>query len=401
MRSVQGWALIALLLVVKAIGAVPTAAMPSFLGYYESGLGFSLALAGRIASLETMGIPIGQAICILFIARRGVNLRIAITIALGVFAIAQLLSLWPQNMTLFSAGRMLSGIAGGGLIEAIVCLYFAGLARPDRAFSLFYGVFFVVGPLGLYGFPPVFEEHGVRVVYLALFVVALAAMVAVRWLPSTTHSSSAHAPSMHAAEGSAEAGALPVRPMIAGLLCLSLLVNYIGNGGVWVYMERIGSAIGMDSADNALYLSVGMVTGLLGSAAAVAGAGRMGRSTAILIGLAILAASYLMLLGRVPGIGFLVAVMLLNVAVTFLTPFYLSALSRTDRTGRNATLGVFSMGIGYGLGPGAMSLFLGQGNFHAMLLAALGTAVLSALLLAPTMVSERRNLLANARIVRS
>src|SRR5690606_29806322 len=158
----------------------------------------------------------------------------------------------------------------------------------------------------------------------------------------------------------ANGGTLAVNTFwIALLLCGSLLLNYIGNGGVWVYMERIGAALGLDSADNGLYLAVGMLTGLLGSAAAVAGAGRVGRLTAILIGQAVLVTSYLLLLARPAGIGFLVAVMLLNIAVTFLTPFYLSALSRTDATGRNATLGVFSMGIGYGLGPGTMSLFLG------------------------------------------
>ncbi len=365
--------LLAILLGFEALTAIPTAAMPGFVGRYVDSLGFDLALAGRIASVEALGMALGQVLATLLV-RPGSDLRRLLFWSLATFAAAQLLSLIPGLTWLFAGARLLSGTAGAGLVFALVGVYIARLPNADRAYPLYYGMLFVVGPIGLYLLPTLLARVELSHVYLALAVVTVAVLPLLRSLESLDRRVTA-AP-VHAAT--------PTRGPIgfaALLLMLSLFLNYVGNGGVWVYMDRVGAAFGLDESTRGFYLAIGMLAGLAGSAAALYFTDRTRRLTALVIGNLLLALSYLLPLwpGRaIPA--FVAAALLLNVAVTFFTPFYLAALARTDTTGRNVALGILAFGLGYGIGPAALSPFITDSGFAPMLLVALGTALLSLVL---------------------
>lgn len=364
---------LACVLVLEAITCLPTAAMPVFLGHYVDAFGFEVGVAGRIASAETFGMAIGQAVAAVWAARAGVELRRIAAACLVAFAIAQLASIWHGSALELSAARFVSGMAGPGLLFAVLGIYLASTANPDRAYSLYYGVAFVVGPIGLYLLPALLTHSGAAPVYAALSSLAMASMLLLIVLPPRNVDR--------------RDSAIPAVPraashrLVAALLIGSLFVNYIGNGGVWVYMERIAESHGVEQATRSSYLAIGMATGLLGTALAFALAARMARIAAITVGNVALLVSYALLLWGASGAGFLTANILLNVAVTLATPFYLSALARLDPSGSTVGWGVLAFGLGYGLSPGAISVLVGDGHFDAALEFAIITA-LGALLLA-------------------
>lgn len=365
--------MLACVLVLEAITCLPTAAMPVFLGHYVDAFGFGIGVAGRIASAETLGMAIGQAIAAFWAARAGVDLRRIAAACLMAFAIAQLASVWHGSSLELSAARLVSGIAGPGLLFAVLGIYLASAQNPDRAYSLYYGVAFVVGPIGLYLLPSVLTRVGSAPVYATLSLLAVAGMLLLLAFPprkaDLRENTIAAAPRAES------------RRLVSKLLIGSLFVNYIGNGGVWVYMERIADSHGVDPTTRASYLAIGMATGLLGTVLAFSLATRMPRIGAITVGNAALVTSYAMLLWGASGSGFLAANVLLNVAVTLATPFYLSALARLDPSGGAVGWGVLAFGLGYGLSPGVISVLVGDAHFDAALEFAIVTA-LAALLLA-------------------
>lgn len=373
----QLWAVLTL----EALTAVPTAAMPAFIGFYMNQFGYSAALAGRVAAVEALGMAVGQLISAVWLARSGVNLRRAALAALLVFALAQLLSLWPNITGLFGFARLLSGVSGGGLMCAIAGLYVARLPNPDRGYSLFYGTLFVVGPLGIFVLPHVFASNHPSVVYVVLSITAFLALPILRALPAVR-------PEPPDAERHAAMSHTWTR-WVVGLLLAGMFANYLANGGVWIYMEPIGHAFALRSETIGLYLAIGMATGLLGTAAAIAASGRVKRLHATLLGGGLLIAGFLVLLISTSPQHFLAGAMLQNVAVTFLSPFVLAALARTDSAGRNATIGIFTFMLGYGTGPAFLSLFVTT-DFHTLLLVASGTAFLSMVLFSVAAMIERR-----------
>jgi MFS family permease len=368
--------LLTVLIGYEALTVLPTAAMPPFIGHYVDGFGYSLEQAGRIASVEMLGMAAGQAIVLLLFSRSGWNFRRSIFAALILFAIAQVLSTWPQYPRLFTAARFLSGLTGGGMIFATAGLYIASLPRPDRPYAVLYGALFVVGPIGLFSLPYLFDAVGARYVYLALAAAVVLSLPAIRWYPAQRLAAVIDGPSAAAPKPLA-------RLAITGIVLLlaSLFMNYLSNGGVWIYLERIGAAMDIHASSRGALLAAGMACGVLGTIAALLCADRLGRFALISVGQLLLVVSYAVLLAGSDGVSFFISVILLNVAVTFYTPFYLAQLSAIDPSGRGATLGMMTFGFGYGLGPAVLSLFLVDGDFTAVIIAASVAVVLSLALL--------------------
>lgn len=371
----------------EALTAVPTAAMPPFIGAYVDRLGYGLEQAGRIASAETIGMAVGQAVVLLVFTRAGWDLRRSMTVAMLAFAAAQFVSAWAPSESAFVAARFVSGMTGGGMAFATAGVYIASLPRPDRPYVFFYGILFVVGPIGLFGLPLLFDSLGLAGTYSLIGAATVVSLVFVRAYPR--HRLEA-AGASGAGDRASSARLSPALLVVVAVLLASLFANYLSNGGVWVYLERIGEAMAIGAESRGLLLAVGMACGVLGSLAALLCADRLNRWLWIAVGQLLLLGSYAVLLaGATPG-AFLAAAILLNVAVTFYTPFYLSQLSAIDPSGRSATIGMMTFGFGYGLGPALLALFLDEGRFAAMLLAASAALVVSLALLGLAAVLQQR-----------
>lgn len=369
----QQRALIALI-GLQALTMVPTAAMPAFVGYYVDGFGYTLQQAGRVASVETVAMAFGQ-LTVLLLIHPGWNIRRTVFAALCLFIVAQFLSLWPGNHSLFAAARFLSGLCGGGIMFAVAGAFIASLPRPDRPFAVLYGTMFIVGPIGLFALPHVFDAAGARAVYIVLGVLALLSLAGVRYCPQDRERRTN-------AVGSASGKRLPLPAMAAvALLLVSFTINYISNGGVWIYLDRIGASMSIPESSRGNLLALGMAVGVIGTVAAIACSNRPHRYLFITLGQILLLLSYACLLWIGGKGGYLAGACLLNIAVTFYTPFYLAQMSVIDPSGRSATLGMLGFAFGYGLGPAVLSLFLVGGNFTGPIVAAGAAVVMSLALL--------------------
>lgn len=362
---------------------VPTSAMPVFMGGYVDVLGFELTLAGRISSAEALGMALGSIVVLVLFARPGWNLRRSVLISLLGFASANLVSSLTESAAIFGISRFVSGFSGGGIVFTTASLYISSFPNPGRPFAVFFGILFLIGPLGLMILPQIFDQFGMSSTYLVLSLATLCSLLFIRAYPA------------YRGQGPATAGGGDVcrqdaAKIVVGLLLLALFINYVFNGGIWVYMERLGVSLGLGDQQLGVLLGIGMLCGLLGTAAAWILAERCSRLTPILIGQALLIVSVLMFLNAESAGLFLAGNITFNASLTFFTPYYLSALARADSTGRSAMIGTLVFGFGYGLGPAALSLIVGEGNFTPALIVANLAFVVSVIFTLAAWFAERR-----------
>jgi predicted MFS family arabinose efflux permease len=331
--------------------------LPFMVGGFVEQLGFSLATAGRIASVEATSMAVACAVTA-WIARRQINLRVIVIVGTALLGISNLACTWAGQPEFFGIARGASGFATG-LIYSAGNLYIARIEKPDRLFAVYYGVGVFAAAVGLLLAPELVGRLGIHAAYASFGCAAMLALLAVPFYPQKSASLSTQ-PGIDVAVAThaSRAGGL--------LILFALLVNYAFNGGIWIYFERIGFALHMEPDQLGLVLSVGTLLGLLGSLASVALGTRLGRFFPIAIGHVLSMVSVGLLQGASIG-GFYAAAALLNVAITLLTPYCLGALALTDRDGRMALLGTFALLAGYGLGPALISTLLRGQDFQSAL----------------------------------
>jgi hypothetical protein len=232
--------------------------------------------------------------------------------------------------------------------------------------------------------PTVFEQVGMASTYAALSIAALLSLAFIKAYPAYRGQGST------AMDVAAEGARQNAAKIVVGLLLLALFVNYVFNGGIWVYMERLGVSLGLGDQQLGTLLGIGMLCGLLGTAAAWILAEKWSRLVPILIGQSLLIVSIVMFLRTESAGMFLVGNIAFNASLTFFTPYYLSALARADSTGRSAMIGTLVFGFGYGLGPAALSMIVGEGNFTPALIVANLAFVASVVLTLLAWYAERR-----------
>lgn len=331
--------------------------LPFMIGGFVEQLGFSLATAGRIASVEATSMAVACA-ATAWLARGQTRLRVIVIVGTALLGISNLACLWARQPELFGIARGASGFATG-LIYSAGNLYIARFERPDRLFAVYYGVGVFAACIGLLLAPELVGRLGIHAAYASFGCAALLALLVVPLYPQQSVSQSA--------QPGLEVAAVPLAARAGGsLILLALLVNYAFNGGIWMYFERIGSALRMGPEQLGLVLSAGTLLGLLGSLVSVALGTRLGRFVPIAIGHVLSMVSVALLQGGSMG-GFYAAAALLNVAITLLTPYCLGELALTDRDGRMALLGTFALLAGYGLGPALISTLLRGQDFQSAL----------------------------------
>lgn len=331
------------------------AAVPVFLGAYVDVLGLSLAEAGRIASFETMGNALGIIAMAMGMTSPAMKIRQVAGGSLAILAAAQIASALVDGTAGLAIARAVSGFAAG-LAYSAGNVYISGLAKPDRPFAIYYGMLFVAGPLGLAIVPALLPLMGLKGVFFAYAAILLLSLFLLPLYPPQRSPADA-APATMPQRSSVRAS------LSMYILLGALFINFIFNGGVWIYAERIGARTGASPETLGLLLSLAMLSGLIGTAiVSVLGArlGRLAPITATHFALMLV----MFLFYQEPGLlTFFAAVALFNIAITAMTPYALALLAAADNTGRMAVLGTATFSLGYGLGPAALSFLLQDGDF--------------------------------------
>jgi len=149
------------------------------------------------------------------------------------------------------------------------------------------------------------------------------------------------------------------------LLLTGLFLNFVFNGGLWVLAEHFGLEIEGTNAESIGALLAGtMLFALAGTGVAALVAHRWSHLISIIVGnLGFVISVCIMTEWRTVA-GLMVAMALLNMAVTILTPATLSALAAKNSNG--AQWGNLASQAGYSVGPAAAAAITAASGMNGL-----------------------------------
>ena len=275
--------------------------------------------------------------------------------------------------------RLMAGI-GCGLIAAIVLAVIGTTRDPDRTFGLYYMFSYASAALLMPAAVWTIVRFHVVGGYILITLLLCVVYVTVYRIPATY-------PGLHE-DGTKHA--LPPFPLTSGILSLGLsVIFWIGFGGIWAFVERLGVSAGLDHTAIGGVLSLSQVAAFGGAMTASLLHIRLGRSPLLAgsIGLAILA---VILVGWASSIGmFTIGVLIFG----FIWPLFLAylggSMAMLDPAGRIVAMSVASQTVGMAIGPAVAGVLAGLFGYVSIAVLAIGCFAL-ALALVPALLLKMR-----------
>jgi predicted MFS family arabinose efflux permease len=326
-------------------------------------LGFDEAGAGYAASVEVWGIAIST-ICLSFLAHR-VNWRSAVVGSVLLMAAGNAGSALVADHGLFLLLRFLAGIGAGGLVS----LSFAAVgmtSNPDRNFGYLIMWVLVYGAAGLWAVPTVYAVGGLKLLLYLFAVFPLAVLPFVRHFPE---SGDAAAP--------IDASAVELSARMKLLALVAMLLYFVAQGVVWAYLFLMGTAGGLSEQEVANALTLSQFAGVLGALFAGTTGTRIGRQSALTLGILGGSLCLLLLMGKTSYPTFSAVVCVYNFFWNMTHPTLLSAMAGFDRRGR-VVLGATAMQmIGLAVGPALAAAVIPDGGYTRVICVSVAMFVLS------------------------
>jgi predicted MFS family arabinose efflux permease len=357
---------IAILLWAAAVGTSFFTLAPALVGAFIDHVLLSVREVGLISSGELAGSALGSVLVLLY--GRRFSARATLTSSLILAGVANLATATTEDFWKIALDRVAAGL-GGGVAFSIVNAAAARARKPGHLFAAISIVQTVFGIAGFIGVPSLISAVGLPAVFVFLGVSSLACAVAsaIRVTRAPIH-------------GSPLRSSLSVTPRGA-LLLVSLFATYLTSTAVWMHLERIGVAAQLASEIIAIGLSIGMISGVLGSCGATVLLIRARNTDRFVMGgAAIMALSTGLLIKAAAPAAYLMALFGFNGALALVTPLYLTKLAAESGGDSRVLVAMLAMYLGLILGPllGA-GLVVGLG-YEDLIHVAAGLFVAAALL---------------------
>ena len=313
--------------------AVATFAIAPFLvGGYIDHLGLSAAQAGRALSFEIFGLAAANASAFFWIHKLACR-RWAIRLLLLVAA-SNLLCIAAPGIAVLLVLRGAIGLFEG----ALLALGFGLLGvtrRPNRNFGCYFALSLSIGAINVRILPLFLETAGVAGLFVNLSLYAVLALLFSAWVPSDTIASSGdRAGVRQPPKGQPHTiAAIPL-----ALLIVANYVYFVGQGGVWSFLERLGLKYAIDLGGIASALSLSLFAGVAGAALAGWLDLRLGRALPLLAAVSLAVVS-IGILFTAPGYAaFAIAACLFNFGNNFGHPYVLGFAAEIDASSRLTVL---------------------------------------------------------------
>lgn len=336
--------------VIVLLGAVAVAGFniqPMYLGALADHLGFSAEQLGLIAGGEVAGGALAG-IAATFWIRRWNWQRVAFT-ALLVLGVGNLVSAYVTDFESLLVVRFLTGFFGIGTNYALAIAALSDTHHTERNFSIAVVVQVSVAIAGFTLLPAFIGESGTPAVFLPLAAVAIALIPFLKLLPAGGQKTVA---------ASSESVTTPSWPIWFALACQC--VWYLGLGGVWAFMERIGVNAGVDAAGIGNALAIGMAVGLLGAFMAAAVADRFGRVVPFVVAMLGQVVAVWSLSGLEEFNGLVIAICLYNGTWNFALPYLFSMAALADTRGQLVVLMSTAQAVGLTFGAMLAGAIIGR-----------------------------------------
>lgn len=276
--------------------------------------GLDVPTATRLAAIE-LGISATMLLLAPWILNR-VNRRWLSVFALGLATAGELASLAATMPMLVTIARLAAG-AGAGLLYATALASLAATASPDRSIGLSVALNQVLG-LVLLGIIP--AVAGSLPTIAPFVVMSVVLILHFPFLPAVPP----YAAGRHVGAGMA----VPWPLVLLGLL--STLFVSASFGAIWPIIGEISVTRGVSPSTISMAFIAAGIAAIAGGTTAAVLASRISRTVLILIGVAGLAPSELLILGRSIVAGMILIMFFFNLAI----PFCLGLLAHHDRSGR-------------------------------------------------------------------
>ena len=357
---------------------------PFLIGGYIDHLGLSVAQASQALSVEIFFLALGNASAFFWVDR----------VACRAWARCFLIALIALNIScIFAPGFevLIVQRACIGILEGMLLALGFGLLgrtlRPNRNFGFYFAISLTVGAINVQVLPFFLERAGVTALFVNLSIYGVIALLGTVGLQkSSIREASGINRTDFTSPGSIQPMSLAAINFPAMGLLLLLLANYayfVGQGGVWSFLERLGLQQDLDLAGIASALSLSLMGGVAGGLTASWLDLKLGRMAPLLIAISF-AIIAIYILWAVQGIfAFTVAVCLFNYGNNFGHPYILGFAAKIDESARLTVLSGALHTAGQATGPLIVGLLVTASDFTASLWLGLATFLATSLLLIP------------------
>jgi len=337
--------------------------LPMMVGVLARDLGLGDQRAGYLVAGDRAGGLIGTLVGVLLLRRRS-GRTVVVTGLCGLIAGNVATGFFSAFESLFVC-RFAAGIAQG-TVSAFCYATLGRSSRPARAFSFYCALQLILGSVGSLLIPGLVQAGGWRAPFYALAALVVPGL-AVASLLSARAGGPPPAPQRGPNRGSWAAWA------ILG----SILSFFIGAGGLYAYLERIGEAGRLSGDVIARSLSVASLAGLAGALLVGFAAHRLGRARGAALGGAMCFASIAAFLLPTSEGMYWAATAAFVFAWDFFYPFQFAILAEADRRGAVTALTPAATGSGLAAGPALAALLLDRTGPGGVPLLGLGMSVVS------------------------
>ncbi len=322
--------------------------LPVMIGAVADAQGLDGSQAGYVAAADLCGFALASLAAVAWVGR--LDARRAAFVGLLAVLAGNLLSLHSPDFTVLVAARLLAGV-GAGTAYSVAMHWLAGSKTADRDFGIMVAAQIAFQVIALYSLPRLVSVRGPDSIFLTLAATACLALFGVLTVKVAAHTSR---------DASPDKG----RGMSGWLALAAMALFSVNLGALWTYVERIGVASGLSSAQTGTVLAAALALSVLGAlGASWLGEGAGSRRPFLLAAAAQLGA--LLLLTESAGISaFSLGAILYSFAWAFAVPYLYIIVASQDRSGRLIVLAPAAQAIGAGLGP-AVAASLLNGTSYA------------------------------------
>lgn len=320
--------------------------VPLMVGAMVDQLGFETGSTGYVISAEIAGISLANVAGFFWVNR--LPWRRTVRTLLCLLIVANLISAMITGYQNLIIARALCGLVEG----SVLALSFAMLARtekPDRSFGLYFGVSLMLGAINFRIGGWLLDLFGMPGLFVDLAAVCLIPLVLSKYIPNESGAAFVRDHS--------EA----IRGTLFALILVILLANlvyFIGQSGVWSYLERLGLQKGLTSDVVEWGLSASLLAGVAGALSASWQDNRFGRVQPLATALLMALASVAILARDQTVASFYIAVILFNFANNYGHPYLLGYLAEIDSKGRYVVASGAMQTGGMALGPAVAGYFI-------------------------------------------
>lgn len=364
-------------LVVCGVVAVSTVYLqPLLVGAMIVERGYSEQQAGVIAALDLAGTAVASLAGGIMLAALPWDL--IARGALAILVVANICTLYVDDVVVFGAVRFVGGFGCGPLL-AIAMVGIGRGQQADRHYGILLAAQLTVGALLVWIATAIMMRAGLNGGYGLLAGLAGLAYVLTGQVPTIEGRRR-----VQWTEREQRGWFMPV------VAIASILTFFVEQNAVWAYIERIGALSGLAMEFVGFCLGIAILMGLVGASLVIWLGARAGYLVPLTLATVVQLLSLAILAAPVTSHSFAWALGALALAWNVVIPYQLGLLAALDRTGRSLSLAAAVTSVGFALGPVAGAVVIRDGDYLAVPVLAAGLAVLTLLLLLPSLLHLRR-----------